>query len=605
MADWTPKDWAALVLTELSQMTGKTMDTSNNIANLIGMMQGESLGQQGGFLRDNNPMNYDTWGSSHGPSPIAAKYGGHIVQEFGIYVMVFPSPEAGAKALADFIKSDEGSVLNALSTNADASTFGTALSNSGWSSAGYANASSFPGYVSAGATAANSPAPAGDFAGPGGAGGTLSASASRQPSGYGGPEPGLLGINRQYSGPGAYKGFDLESLSPELRPEAERAIDQFLSQPGMEQTVMRDVYQNYSEDAWAASIPEVRTLLVVGSVLGWANDPNLFQGQLERTDWWRTHNENQRAWEQTIATDPAQARQAVAEAESRVTNIANELGVQLPHQLLVSIATKVASNSVSQSGVYSATQMADQQIYQMVAAHFNAQAFGAQVSATAKPGSAGVPARGVAAQLEDSFRTIAREYYLPLSPQEIARYVQRYLNADTGEPDFLSGAVAGFTQTAQQMARTLYPALANIIGTTDSSGSDNTPFAALAGYRSLIAQYTGYGGDPGTINLATPQWSWLLTGKLPASVTPSAKAPATASTATGATPNAVTGPPPSGGPKPPGGGGSLNQSTATLPTYDEVQQYLMAQPQFQTTDLAKQMGWHVGTQILNAFGFKG
>jgi hypothetical protein len=399
--------------------------------------------------------------------------------------------------------------------------------------------------------------------------------------------PPIEGMDTQYTGPGAYKGFDLHSLAPDLIGPAKQAIDQFLSTPGAEQQVLNDIYTNYSQESWAASNPEVRTLLVIGSLLGWDKDPAIFEAQLQNTDWWKSTSDNQRNWQETIANDPGQARVAVREAAARVTNIANSLGVQLDASTLNDIATTVASQSVTGVGQFSNTQFTDQQIYQAVVGHFNSTDFltSAQATSTSTPASTlnaastATSTSGDAATLYNAFTTIARNYYLNLTPQQIAAKVQTYLQTDTGQGNFQSGAVSGFTTEAQQMAKTMYPALGSVVGTTGVTGTDTTPYAALAGYRNLIATYTGYGGDPDTIDMTSPQWSWILAGKQPPSATTAAAGapPATPSSSSSATP--------------------------VLPSYDQVQSYLMGTPQFQTTDLAKQMAWHVGSQITKAFGF--
>ena len=398
--------------------------------------------------------------------------------------------------------------------------------------------------------------------------------------------PAIQGMNQQYAGPGAYKGFDLSSLAPDLVVEAKNAINEFLTKPGAEQSVMNDIYKNYSQESWAANNPEVRTLLVVGSLLGWDKDPAIFQGQLVRTQWWKSTSDNLRNWQETQANDPGQAAQAINEAGARVTNIANSLGVQLDAATLKSIATTVASQSVTGVGQFSNTAYTDQQIYQQVTAHFNSQDFLQQVGGTssATPATAmnsaatATSTQGDAATLYNAFQTIARNYYLNWTPQQIAGAVQNAIAGDTGQGNFQSGAVATFTTTARNAAQQMYPGLASVLGTTSTSGTDNTPYQALSGYRTLIANYTGFGGDPDTIDMTNPQWSWILSGKPPPSAT-------------------------SGSITPAAGSQSPTAAPGTLPSYDQVQQYLMGTPQFQSTDQAKTMGWQVGSAITKAFGF--
>ena len=423
---------------------------------------------------------------------------------------------------------------------------------------------------------------------PNNSGGTLSPSPTA---------PALTGMNQQYNGAGAYKGFDLGSLAPDLIAPAKNAINTYLKNPGAAQGVLRDIYQNYGQEAWAASNPEVRTLLVVGSLLGWDKDPAIFQAQLQRTQWWKSTSDNMRMWGQVSANDPGQAHQAVSEASARVENIANSLGVQLDTKTLQQIATTVAQQSVTSTGVYSNTQFTDQQIYQMVAGHFNSTSFLNQAQQGQTPPTPGQspPAAtapntsGDAAALFNSFSTIARNYYLNLSPQDIASQVQRYLSSDTGEGNFQSGAVAGFTTFAQQQAKMMYPALASVMGTTGANGTDNTPYQSLSWARNMVAQYTGLGsGD--NVDLTSPQWSWIL-----------GKGTAPTSRATGLLSGAATGN--AGDIGSGSGSGSGANATPAVPSADQLQTYLMGTPQFQSTNMAKTMAWGVGNQILRSFGY--
>ena len=125
--------WATALLEKI-----KAPVTANNIANIQRWIGVESGGNTAGFLRDNNPLNLNTWASPHNSLP-----GGTIVHEFGIYVQTFPSVEQGIAATANQFKANT-SILAALKNDAPPALFGGALSTSGWSSGHYANASVFP-----------------------------------------------------------------------------------------------------------------------------------------------------------------------------------------------------------------------------------------------------------------------------------------------------------------------------------------------------------------------------------------------------------------------------------------------------------------------------
>lgn len=126
--------WAAALLEKIGAPV-----TANNIANIQRLIGAESGGNQAGFLRDNNPFNLNT-----GASPHANLYpGGSIVPEFGIYVQVFDSVEAGITATANQIRLNPA-LLAVLKNNGSPALFGGALSTSAWRTGSYANAKVFP-----------------------------------------------------------------------------------------------------------------------------------------------------------------------------------------------------------------------------------------------------------------------------------------------------------------------------------------------------------------------------------------------------------------------------------------------------------------------------
>ncbi|MDE2022282.1 MAG: hypothetical protein KGI71_05230 [Patescibacteria group bacterium] len=487
---------------------------------------------------------------------------------------------------AQLLLSNYGEVVAAFKQGKDVNTIANAIVNSPWNGSHYGGIDTFLGGHGAGGgvttpTTTTTPAPANNPA--------------YTPTDF------TQAMNQAYTGTGAYKGFDLSAIPPALRNQAKRAIDAFTGQKGLEQTIIHEIFQEFPQDSWMATIPEVRTLLLVSAYNHWP--VNLFQGQLENTTWWKSTSDNMRLWQQTQAVDPGQAQQAILEAQARVTNIANTLGVQLSQSQLTQIATTVAQQSVTGLGQFSNTNFTDQQIYQMVSANFNASTLFQSGGATGNPVTSQVGAQGDAAALYNAFQTIARNYYLNLTPQQIGQYVQQYISKDTGEGNFETGAIAGFTTTAQQMARQMYPGLASSLGTQTSVGSDNTPYQSTAWIRNMIAQFTGLGsGD--NVDLTSPQWSWILSGGVP----PNQKATnIISSTGQGGGGGKLH--PWSGQGTPPttSSGTGLTTTPATptgaLPSADALQSYLMQTPQFQTTTMGKDMAWQVGSQIVKAFGF--
>ena len=424
-------------------------------------------------------------------------------------------------------------------------------------------------------------------------------------------------IETPYTGPGAYKGFDLQGITAGQLANVKQAINTVLSQPGGVKGILDAIYKNYGSEAWMANIPEVRTILVAGSLLGWDSNKALFDSEFQNTNWYKTTAPGVRNWQELSANDPASAANAVRLAASRVINDANSLGVQLSEAQVQSIAKTVASQSISSvtgTNTYDNSVLAESQIYSYItaaqqvpaaqAATTPAALQGDQIDiggggdagtvpipthapGTTAPGTPGAPGApvtatnggGDAAYLLNQFESINRNFMLGMTSQQLQTAVQKALQSDTGQGNFLTGQVQGFLSSAQSTAQNLYPAFSGAIGNSANGGNDQTMYQATAPYRSLIAQYTG-AADADTINLQDPQWSWILSGKAP----PSSRAAGLLSPQTT-------------------GNQTLDQGTGKPPTIDQMQQYLMGTPQFQTTDAAKNMAWHVGSTILKSFGY--
>lgn len=133
--------WATGLLEALQRAGYKAPVSLNNIQNITRVVGAESGGNQAGFLRDNNPWNLNTYTSPHGSLP-----GGHIVNEWGVNVQVFDSVEQGYSAYVGQLKANPA-LLAALNNDVSPAMFGGALSQSGWSSASYANPTAFPKLV--------------------------------------------------------------------------------------------------------------------------------------------------------------------------------------------------------------------------------------------------------------------------------------------------------------------------------------------------------------------------------------------------------------------------------------------------------------------------
>jgi hypothetical protein len=410
-------------------------------------------------------------------------------------------------------------------------------------------------------------------------------------------------FNENYTGPNAYKGFDLTSIasmgSPEIMRQAKNAIDYFTSNPQIQQSMMENIYATFKNESWIASDPEVRAILIAGIYNGWAHNKALFDSVFQATKWYKTTAPSLRLWQENFANDPAAAKNAIGQAAARVTNIAATLGVQLTPQQLNSIATQAAQLSIDSTGSYVNGLWPDQNIIDAVKGDFSPTTALQNIGTLTEQGTTqgdGTPNTtqaslngGDAAYLYNEFQTINHDYYLNLTPQDIMGYVQKAIQSDTGQGNFLTDARATFESVATNIAKQKYPALAGSLGATSATtGTGTTPYQSLSWARNMIAQYTGLGsGD--NVDLTSPQWSWVLGQGQPPT-----------SRAAGLLTGAQTGNASNIGSS---GSGSSANSTPTIPSADQLQTYLMGTPQFQSTNMAKNMAWGVGNQILRAFGY--
>ena len=119
---WTTDSWTTLLLDVLNQTLkaqGKKLIpiSTNNIDNIERMMATEVAGQQGGFLRDNNPLNTGTYPGTPG------LYGGHVVMKFGTTINQFSTPLAGAQGTAIYLQKYGTNLIAALQQDAPTALF--------------------------------------------------------------------------------------------------------------------------------------------------------------------------------------------------------------------------------------------------------------------------------------------------------------------------------------------------------------------------------------------------------------------------------------------------------------------------------------------------
>lgn len=403
-----------------------------------------------------------------------------------------------------------------------------------------------------------------------------------------------------------FYGYDLTPWagSPAELGKMENAIKQYVIDPNYKATIDQKLATEYGyQTNWWKNIPEVNAVMIYAATSldpSNATQQNEFQSLLAQTDWWKTTTSNGRYWDEAYGTngspgtDPAQAQQALQNAQEKVLADANQIGVTLSKQELDAIALTYAKNNYVASGSFgtasgTAPEWLDQAIIDTleniqgqkigkIPTDFSTLAAGqsqfgldtAGTPSSTAPGGTPTGLYGISAELYSGFQQIAQQYlmYNPSNPkgslmtqatllQSVESALKNYTGTGSsfGSSNLISGAEAQFTQQMMAQASQMYPSMAAAIA------AGTTPQAYVQPYQSVIAQMTGI--DPASINFTNPQWNWVI-----------------------ATPDPKTG-----------------QKTAL--TLDQVQQKLAQTPMFNQSNNAQQMADSV-TQTLNKqFGFGG
>ena len=148
---------------------------------------------------------------------------------------------------------------------------------------------------------------------------------------------------------------------------------------------------------------------------------------LENTAWYQNHNGAQRTFDYQAANDPASNAKAIADARAQLKSEAEQEGVTLDPDTLDQMAKQVARNNLT-----------GDEINQLVSRKF-----------TYKPGQATY--QGTAGQAIQSIQQAAKDYYVPITNQQIQKYVRQVLGGNL-DPNSLNA-------TFQQQAESMFPYL--------------------------------------------------------------------------------------------------------------------------------------------------
>lgn len=314
-----------------------------------------------------------------------------------------------------------------------------------------------------------------------------------------------------------FHGYDLSAIPKNELGNAERDIEKYITDPGYAQQLQQRVAQDYGyQGSWAEKVPQLNAVLVWAASnldLSTAAGKNQFQSAVAGTQWWKTTNANQRSWQQVQATDPAQAHQALLDAQDKVLATANQIGVTLTKKQLDGIANTYASQSFVQSGSLGSQSGTSQEwLDQAVTSAVTAVQKGQTLSPLeAAPQS---DQFGIASQLLQQFKTVAQQYLMyssspssPLTDQNLEKYVNGALanytgSGSAGSSNLINGAVQSFTTLMQIQASQLYPSMKQAIET------GTTPQAYAQPIQNLIANKLGI--NAASVDLTSPTYNFAI-----------------------------------------------------------------------------------------------
>ena len=338
-------------------------------------------------------------------------------------------------------------------------------------------------------------------------------------------------------------GIDLSAIPPDMLGNAENAVKEYIEKPGYAQQIQNRITQDFGySGTWITKIPELYGVLVWAATSmdpSDATDQNLVAGAIENTNWWKTSDQNQRAWDEEQFQDPATAQQDLIQAQEKVQATANQIGVKLNKSQMNALSTMYAAQSFTQSGVLGSQSGTSQEWLDqaVIDATTTIKATGklptelttgaatAMATPGAQPGAGQnteltntnpTDLTGLASTLYQDFQQTAQQYlmYNPngtgyLTSKDLMDQVNSALASYTGTgssglvSQFANNANAAFQQQMMQKAGTLYgPTIASAIA------QGTTPQQYMSSEVNTVASTLGI--QSGDIDLTSPQWSWLI-----------------------------------------------------------------------------------------------
>lgn len=214
--------------------------------------------------------------------------------------------------------------------------------------------------------------------------------------------------------------------------------------------------------AWVGQIPELYTLIEQATNEEWS--PELFEGKLRQSAWWKATAPAAREWVRLSNTDPAAAQQHLSQKRDMVNQFAGTLG-----------------GSLSQ-------EQQDQLLWVGLVTGWDDAQYRREVAAVVQPGA------GARVDVEG----LARQYLLDVSDGEASDWTRRLFTGELTEQ--------ALRTTMMQRAQAKFSGSPQIVELINAGG---TPQDYFGDYMSMISRYTDTPVS-GIDLIRDPTWSKIL-----------------------------------------------------------------------------------------------
>ena len=289
------------------------------------------------------------------------------------------------------------------------------------------------------------------------------------------PAPQGAGLLDTPSGPLA--GYTPPTVTPgeSVQSQIDAAWAQFQGNPQMQQAIQ----QEYGDESWALSIPELGKIIVAGALYGW--DQGEMDGAIAGTQWYKTASGSMRAWSALQATDPATANQQIENTKWAIWEISQQSGVALQPDQVQNLAVKALMFGWVSADATSGDVSAGNTLNQIIRN---------QYANPTSIGAGGTTQMGEAAQFTDAARQLSGQYLVPMSDQQIQDWTIRAVKGQVNQQ--------GLEDSLRQQAAQLYPWM------TAALNQGQTPRDFLSPYTQAAASTLSI--SPDQIDWTSPKW---------------------------------------------------------------------------------------------------